>query len=105
MRKVKEAKLLKETVKDSFMASKKKPIENIKFIDALCRLGVSYHFEDEIIEQLETLFGCRDFIEMIRDNESDLFTVSLVFQVFRQFSYKLPVALMLLRDSSKSSHS
>ncbi|VVB05038.1 unnamed protein product [Arabis nemorensis] len=82
-------KSLKETVKDSLMASKEKQIENIKFIDALCRLGVSYHFEHEILEQLETLFGSHDFMQMIRDNESDLYTVSLVFQVFRQFGYKL----------------
>ncbi|KAF8114217.1 hypothetical protein N665_0040s0072 [Sinapis alba] len=36
---------LKETVKKSFMASRMNPIENIKFIDTLSRLGVSYHFE------------------------------------------------------------
>ncbi|CAH2064754.1 unnamed protein product [Thlaspi arvense] len=80
---------LKETVKELFMASKEKPIENIKLMDALCRLGVSYHFEDEILEQLEKMFGCHDFMQMIRDSESDLYTVSLVFQVFRQFGYKL----------------
>lgn len=71
------------------MASKEKPIKNIEFIDVLCRLGVSYHFEDEILEQLEKMFGFHDFLEMIRDHESDLYTVSLVFQVFRQFGYKL----------------
>lgn len=72
-----------------FMASKENQIENIKFIDALCRLGVSYHFEHEILEQLETMFGSHDFMQMIRDNELDLYTVALVFQVFRQFGYKL----------------
>lgn len=73
------------------MASKEEPIENIKLIDALCRLGISYHFEGEIFAQLETMFGCHGFIQMIRDNEFDLYTVSLVFQVFRQFGYKLGV--------------
>ncbi|KAL1217279.1 Alpha-humulene/(-)-(E)-beta-caryophyllene synthase [Cardamine amara subsp. amara] len=80
---------LKETVMESLMASRENPIENIKFIDSLCRLGVSYHFEHEIFMQLEAMFGCHDFIEMIRDNESGLYTVALVFQVFRQFGYKL----------------
>lgn len=74
---------------ESLMASRENPIKNIKFIDALCRLGVSYHFEHEIFMQLETMFGCHDFMQMIRDNESDLYTVALVFQVFRQFGYKL----------------
>lgn len=41
---------LKETVKESFMASRANPIENIKFIDTLCRIGVSYHFEKDITE-------------------------------------------------------
>ncbi|KAG7564983.1 Isoprenoid synthase domain superfamily [Arabidopsis suecica] len=82
---------LKETVRELLMASKEKPIENIKLIDALCRLGISYHFEGEIFAQLETMFGCHGFLQMIRDNEFDLYTVSLVFQVFRQFGYKLGV--------------
>ncbi|XP_006293315.2 alpha-humulene/(-)-(E)-beta-caryophyllene synthase isoform X2 [Capsella rubella] len=74
-------------------SSKEGPIENIKFIDTLCRLGVSYHFEGEIFSQLETMFSCHGFMQMmmIRDNEFDLYTVSLVFQVFRQFGYKLVV--------------
>ncbi|ESQ45631.1 hypothetical protein EUTSA_v10011010mg, partial [Eutrema salsugineum] len=71
---------LKETVRKSFMASKEEPITNMKFIDVLCRLGVSYHFEHEILEQLESMFGHHDFMQMMRDNESDLYTVSLVFQ-------------------------
>ncbi|XP_024013603.1 alpha-humulene/(-)-(E)-beta-caryophyllene synthase [Eutrema salsugineum] len=68
---------LKETVRKSFMASKEEPITNMKFIDVLCRLGVSYHFEHEILEQLESMFGHHDFMQMMRDNE--------------QFGYKLSV--------------
>ncbi|EOA25478.1 hypothetical protein CARUB_v10018817mg [Capsella rubella] len=79
---------LKEKVMESFMASRQNPIENIKLIDALCRLGISYHFEREIFMQLETIFGSHDFMQMIIDNESSLYTVGLVFQIFRQFGYK-----------------
>ncbi|XP_010421205.1 PREDICTED: alpha-humulene/(-)-(E)-beta-caryophyllene synthase-like [Camelina sativa] len=80
---------LKEVVKESFMSSKANPIEHIKYIDALCRLGVSYHFERDIVEQLDKLFDCPDFNQMIRQDECDLYTVGILFQVFRQFGFKL----------------
>ncbi|KAK5844968.1 hypothetical protein PVK06_001115 [Gossypium arboreum] len=38
------------------MGSTADPFENVKFIDTLLRLGVSYHFEDDIQNQLETIF-------------------------------------------------
>lgn len=71
------------------MASKVNPIENIKFIDSLSRLGVSYHFEIDIIEQLGNSFDSLDFNRLIRHDECDLYTVGLLFQVFRQFGFKL----------------
>ncbi|CAN7024638.1 unnamed protein product [Brassica rapa subsp. trilocularis] len=80
---------LKEAVTESFMASKENPIENIKFIDALCRLGISYHFEIDIIEQLGYAINSLDFNQLIRRDECDLYTVGLLFQVFRQFGFKL----------------
>ncbi|XP_010480293.1 PREDICTED: alpha-humulene/(-)-(E)-beta-caryophyllene synthase-like [Camelina sativa] len=80
---------LKDTVMESLLASRENPIENIKFIDVLCRLGVSYHFEEEIFAQLEAMFASHDFMHMIRNNEFDLYTVALVFQVLRQFGHKL----------------
>ncbi|EOA20336.1 hypothetical protein CARUB_v10000642mg [Capsella rubella] len=80
---------LREVVKESFMSSKANPIENIKFIDALCRLGVSYHFERDIVEKLDKLFDCLDFNHMIRQDGCDLYTVGILFQVFRQFGFKL----------------
>ncbi|CAA7023388.1 unnamed protein product [Microthlaspi erraticum] len=81
--------MLKEVVNESFMASRANPIENIKFIDALCRLGVSYHIERDIVEQLGKLFDSLDFNRMIRQDGCDLHTVGLLFQVFRQFGFKL----------------
>lgn len=71
------------------MSSKANPIENIKFIDALCRLGVSYHFERDIVEQLVKLFDYLDFNQTVRQDECDLNTVGILFQVFRQFGFKL----------------
>ena len=71
------------------MASKVNPTNNIKFIDSLCRLGVSYHFEIDIVEQLGNLFDSLDFDWLIRRDECNLYTVGLLFQVFRQFGFKL----------------
>ncbi|CAN7120665.1 unnamed protein product [Brassica rapa subsp. narinosa] len=80
---------LKETVKESFIASRANPIENIKFIDTLCRLGVSYNFEKDITQQLEKSFDSLDFNQKIRQDGCDFYTVGIVFQVFRQFGFKL----------------
>ena len=71
------------------MASRANPIENIKFIDTLCRIGVSYHFEKDITDKLEKSFDCLDFNQKISQERCDLYTVGIVFQVFRQFGFKL----------------
>jgi hypothetical protein len=48
--------VLKENVKDMLTASKKDTVEHIEFINQLCRLGVSYHFDDEIENSLKEIF-------------------------------------------------
>lgn len=50
-------------------------IENIKFIDALWCLNVSYHFKIDIIEQLGNLFENIDFNRLIQHDECDLYTL------------------------------
>ncbi|XP_010545915.1 PREDICTED: alpha-humulene/(-)-(E)-beta-caryophyllene synthase-like [Tarenaya hassleriana] len=82
-------KALKEEVKESFVASKANMIENIKLIDALSRLGISYHFEQDIQEQLEKVFLSDHLNEMTRTGKFDLSTAGVLFQVFRQFGYKV----------------
>ncbi|KAK8995371.1 hypothetical protein V6N11_069806 [Hibiscus sabdariffa] len=44
----KEIDPLQEKVKDMLMASAADPTHNVKLIDTLRRLGVSYHFENDI---------------------------------------------------------
>jgi len=44
----------------------------------------------EIVEQLDKSFDCLDFSQMVRQDEGcDLYTVGIIFQVFRQFGFKL----------------
>ncbi|KAA3464753.1 putative terpene synthase 6 isoform X2 [Gossypium australe] len=69
------------------MGSTADPLENVKFIDTLLRLGVSYHFEDDIKNQLETIFTSHHNI--FSGNHHDLNSTSIVFRVFRQYGFKM----------------
>ncbi|XP_065864801.1 casbene synthase, chloroplastic-like [Euphorbia lathyris] len=62
-------------------------VEKIVLIDSLCRLGVSYHFEETIEEQLECIFN--DQLQIFDENDYDLYTVSLAFRVLRQHGFKM----------------
>ncbi|THG14038.1 hypothetical protein TEA_007113 [Camellia sinensis var. sinensis] len=69
-----EVDVLKEQVRSMVVAGGRKAAEQINLINVLERLGVSYHFEKEIEEQLEQLFA------KFEDNEDyDLFTIALHF--------------------------
>ncbi|KAL4360581.1 hypothetical protein GQ457_04G005450 [Hibiscus cannabinus] len=83
----KEIDALKEKVKDMLMASAADPVEKVKFIDTLVRLGVSYHLEKDIENQLETIF--KSHHNLFADNHLDINTVSIVFRVFRQHGFKM----------------
>nr|BBC44639.1 valerianol synthase (inactive) [Camellia hiemalis] len=79
-----EIEVLKEQVRSMVVAGGRKAVEQINLINVLERLGVSYHFEKEIEEQLEQLFA------KFEDNEDyDLFTIALHFRIFRQHGYKM----------------
>ncbi|KAL9381692.1 hypothetical protein Peur_024727 [Populus x canadensis] len=80
--------VLKENVKDMLMASKKDPVEHIEFINQLCRLAVSYHFDDEIENSLKEIFY--DLPNLLEKHDFDLYTVSLLFRVLRQHGFKMP---------------
>ena len=68
-------------MKGMLMASKKDPVEHIEFINQLCRLGVSYHFDDEIENSLP---------DLLEKHDLDLYTGSLLFRVLRQHGFKMP---------------
>ncbi|XP_065870370.1 probable terpene synthase 6 isoform X2 [Euphorbia lathyris] len=84
----KEVETLKETVKDMLIQSTKDLIHNIEFIDLLCRLGVSYHFEMEIYEQLNFIFT-HMVPSVIEQNDYNLYETALVFRILRQHGLKM----------------
>ena len=65
-----------------------KPSQKLNLIDALQRLGVSYHFENEIEETLQqlhmTLHDSDD-----QENDDDLYIVALQFGLLRQQGYNI----------------
>lgn len=69
------------------MASTADAIGNVLFIDALLRLGVSYHFKDDIENQLGTIFDSQP--NLVMGNDLNLNTTSIVFRVFRQHGFKM----------------
>ncbi|KAJ0105492.1 hypothetical protein Patl1_19309 [Pistacia atlantica] len=78
---------LKQRVKEILIASTSDPAEKVCLIDSICRLGVSYHFETEIEEQLNEIFEAQP--NLAEDNDYDLYTIALLFRVSRQHGFKM----------------
>ncbi|KAL6283769.1 hypothetical protein ACE6H2_014698 [Prunus campanulata] len=79
---------LKEVVRrEVFTTSAGDFSHQLKFIDAIQRLGVAYHFESEIEEALERMhvaFRDHDF-----SDDGDLYNVALGFRLRREHGYKV----------------
>ncbi|XP_050230903.1 probable terpene synthase 8 [Mercurialis annua] len=80
---------LKEEVKDMLVQSNNQGVvQNIEFINLLCRLGVSHHFESLIEQHLNLIFT--SLTDFLAHNDCDLYTVALIFRVLRQHRQKVP---------------
>ncbi|WCJ32756.1 Terpenoid cyclases/Protein prenyltransferases superfamily protein [Euphorbia peplus] len=84
----KDVEELKEKVRDMLIQSTNELSYNIEFINLLCRLGVSYHFEDEIDKQLNHIFTI-DLPKILENNNYQLSTLATLFLVLRQHGYKM----------------
>nr|ADB90273.1 casbene synthase [Euphorbia esula] len=82
-----QVKLLRENIMVMLLDSACDPSEKIVLIDSLCRLGVSYHFEDVIEEQLDHIFKAQ--LHVFEHKDCDLYTISLAFRVLRQHGFKM----------------
>ncbi|XP_020207457.1 (-)-germacrene D synthase [Cajanus cajan] len=88
---MKQVQLLKEDVRKMIVS----PIDNdlsfkLNFINAVQRLGVSYHFEHEIGEALHQIYN----ISITKDNDiithnDDLYHLALLFRLLRQQGYHI----------------
>ncbi|GAA0147084.1 hypothetical protein LIER_36448 [Lithospermum erythrorhizon] len=85
-----EIEKLKETAKRMLMFQNGDVLDNMIMIDTIERLGLSYHFEKEIEDQLEQIYLMELFTNgAYNNNDGDLFFVSLHFRLLRQHGYKI----------------
>lgn len=71
------------------MAKGNTTADKLIMIDTLERLGVAYHFEQEIEHQLQEIF---DFLSEEKD-DCDLFTTALQFRLLRQHRLFVPCSM------------
>ncbi|MCD7465299.1 hypothetical protein HAX54_001009 [Datura stramonium] len=83
---IEEIQTLKEEVKHMIISSttSNDTREKIHLIDTLERLGISYHFKEDIKDQLSKMFD----LNVIHE-EDDLYNVALYFRLFRQHGYPI----------------
>ncbi|XP_051143157.1 vetispiradiene synthase 1-like [Andrographis paniculata] len=85
-----EVEALKEQVRSMVVDEETKPEDKMILIDTLERLGVAYHFEKEINEQIAQIFQLQ---EQKGDEDYDLYTTSLHFRLFRMHGYNVPCSV------------
>ena len=84
--KEKQVEDLKEEVRRELMAAADNPSQLLNFIDAVQRLGVAYHFEQEIEEALQHIYNS---FHDLNDIDGDLYNVALGFRLLRQQGYSI----------------
>ncbi|CAI8586958.1 unnamed protein product [Vicia faba] len=74
---------LKCDMRKMLISESEKPLEKVHLIDSICRLGVSYYFEDEIEEILQNIYknNVEDGEITFNDN---LCSLSVLFRLLRQ---------------------
>ncbi|KAL3508572.1 hypothetical protein ACH5RR_027973 [Cinchona calisaya] len=73
---------LKEEVRKMLIATPDKSKRKLDLIDTIQRLGVSYHFENEIEASLQFMYST--YHELCDEDGNDLYTVALRFRLLRQ---------------------
>ncbi|CAL5356703.1 unnamed protein product [Camellia sinensis] len=82
----KRAAKLKEDVKIILeKVADEDPLDALEMVDDLQRLGVFYHFKDEIERALERIYNMND-----KCNNEDLHATALKFRLLRQHGYNVP---------------
>ncbi|KAG8373897.1 hypothetical protein BUALT_Bualt11G0073000 [Buddleja alternifolia] len=85
---VEELQKLKEEVRKLFVTTPDDPLHKFELIDAIQRLGVAYHFDNEIEIYLKSIYDT-NHLECIGKEDNDLHMVALRFRLLRQQGYDL----------------
>ncbi|KAL7139204.1 hypothetical protein ABFS83_09G034800 [Erythranthe nasuta] len=86
-----EVKVLKEETRNMIISGDSKLSEKLVLIDTVERLGLSYHFENEIQEQLTLAFN--GHFEFEPKENDDLFIIALQFRLLRQHALDAPSSI------------
>ncbi|XP_034675081.1 valencene synthase-like [Vitis riparia] len=81
---------LKEEIRRKLMNTAGNTSQQLKFIDAVQRLGVAYHFQREIEEVLQHIY---DSYPNGDDMEGDIYNVALQFRLLRQAGFNISCGL------------
>ncbi|KAJ9678956.1 hypothetical protein PVL29_021001 [Vitis rotundifolia] len=84
--KVEQIEDLKKEVKRKLTAAAANPSQLLNFIDAVQRLGVAYHFEQEIEEALQHIYNTFHDLNYM---DGDLHKIALGFRLLRQQRYNI----------------
>ncbi|CAL1386254.1 unnamed protein product [Linum trigynum] len=87
-RQVEQAKAKVEKLLAAASAADGGTFRNVELINLLERLGVSYHFQAQIENQLSLIF--ENSLSDVTERDGDLYFVSLAFRVLRQHGYRVP---------------
>ncbi|PIM97483.1 5-epiaristolochene synthase [Handroanthus impetiginosus] len=79
--------VLKNEVRNVLIGSNSNFVGALSLIDTVERLGISYHFENEIEKILQLFVELRT--NNYEDEAYDLYTVSIHFRVFRQHGHRM----------------
>jgi len=66
-----------------------KPSQMLHLIDQIQRLGIDYHFEHEVDEQLEQIHKSYSQLHLEDFKVDDLHMVALIFRLLRQQGYNV----------------
>ncbi|PRQ33614.1 putative lyase [Rosa chinensis] len=78
---------LKREVKMILMVPAKEPSQKLDLVDDIQRLGISYHFENEIDEILKQIYQTTYGSDV--EYDEDLYTTALCFRLLRQHGYNV----------------
>ena len=87
---------LKKDVRRKLMESAAASPSLLNFIDAVQRLGVAYHFEEEIEEALQNIYA--SFHEANDMDADDLYDIALRFRHPRQQGYNISCGKIVIID-------
>ncbi|KAL6328032.1 hypothetical protein AAG906_033299 [Vitis piasezkii] len=89
--------VLKRDVK-LMLGKVKKPLDQLELIHVLQRLGLYYHFKDEIKRILDSIYNQYNQHEDWK--KDDLYATALEFRLLRQHGYDVPEGMLCLYEAS-----